>query len=273
MPNITLLPESVLDLLFLYPFNVVHPTPPTNLAAIYTTDGGNRNQNLIKLTWTAPVLMPDVVSYNIYRNDSLLATVPNTAPLVYLDSGTGGDVEFFTYFMTSIDVGGNESAVSLSICNFSQKANQFVDQLRRSLKDNPPDPRVRRWDDDDLWLALRMGISRVNSIPMNTAFNFDTMPEDLYNYVIVAARLAALRMQSSVEAAKEFSMNISGASVSISRAGIYNNLISTEDASFASEIKSIKLNFTMRTVHGEGIVTSPLPFRIRTFAPRQYRVR
>lgn len=273
MPDITLLPESVLDLLFLYPFNVVHPTPPTGLAATYTTAGGDRNRNQIKLTWVAPVDMPDVVSYNVYRNDSKIANVPNVAPLVYLDNGTGGEVEFFTYFMTSVDVTGAESTVSESICNFSQKTNQFIDHLRRSLKDSPADPRVRRWDDDDLWLALRQGISRVNSIPMNTAFNFDTMPEDLFNYVIVAARLTALRQQASLEAAKEFSMGVGGASININRSGVYGSLVSQEEAAFATEIKSIKLNFTMRTVHGEGLLTNTLPFRIRTFSPRQFRVR
>jgi len=273
MTNPTTLPQSVLDMIFLYPFNVVHPTPPTGLSAIYTTASVNRNSNLIKLTWIAPANMPDVVSYNIYRNDSLIASAPNTAPLVYLDDGTGGDSKYFTYYITSVDVAGNESAVSEAICNFSQRANQFVDELRRSLKDNPPDPRVRRWDDDELWLALRMGISRVNSIPMNTNFNFDTMPEDLYNYVIVAARLTALRQQSSLEAAKELTMGIGSASLNINRASVYNTLISTEDAAFATEIKSIKLNFTMRTVHGEGLLSSTLPFKIRTLAPRQYRVR
>lgn len=273
MPNITLLPESVLDLLFLYPFNVEHPLPPTNIVATYTTSPSDRNKNLIKLTWTAPVNMPDVVSYNIYRNDSFIASVPNKAPLVYLDSGTGGDTEFFTYFMTSVDAIGTEGGVSLSICNFSQRTNQYLDHLRRSLKDNPVDPRVRRWDDDDLWMFLRMGLSRVNSIPMNTSFNFDTLPEDLFNYVIVAARLAGLRQQASVEAAKEFSMGIGGATININRSGVYNTLISSEETAFAAEIKSIKLNFTMRTVHGEGLLSSTLPFRIRTFAPRQYRVR
>lgn len=273
MPNITLLPQSVLDLIFLYPLNVVNPTPPTDLAAVYTTAGGDKNRNLIKLTWVAPLLMPDVVSYNIYRNDSLIATVPNTAPLVYLDNGTGGESKYFTYYMTSINVTETESSVSVPICNFSQKANQFVDELRRSLKDSPPDPRVRRWDDDELWLAIRMGLSRVNSIPMNTNFNLDSMPEDLYSYVIVAARLAALRQQASLEAAKEMTMGIGGASLSINRAGVYGTLIATEETSFAAEIKSIKLNFTMRTVHGEGLLSATMPFKIRTYAPRQYRVR
>ncbi len=273
MPNLTLLPQSVLDLIFLYPFNITHPIPPTNLGAIYTTAGGDKNRNLIKLTWVAPLLMPDVVSYNIYRNDSLIANVPNAAPLVYLDDATGGEVKYFTYYMTSVDALGVESSVSVPICNFSQRANQLVDELRRSLKDNPSDPRVRRWDDDDLWLALRQGMSRVNSIPMNTNFNFDTMPEDLYNYVIVAARLAALRQQASLEAAKEMTMGIGGASLSVNRAGVYGSLISTEETAFATEIKSIKLNFTMRTVHGEGLLSATMPFKIRTYAPRQYRVR
>lgn len=273
MPNITLLPPSVLDLLILYPFNIVHPVPPTALSAIYTTSPSNNNNNLIKLTWAAPVNMPDVVNFNVYRNDGQIAIVPNVAPLAYLDNGTGGEVEFFTYFMTSVDAMGKESLPSIPICNFSQTANKYISELRRSLKDNPSDPRVQRWTDDDLWMALRQGLSRINAIPMNTNYNFDTMPSDMFNYVLVAARLAALRFQASLEVAKEFTMNAGGTSMSINRSALYNSLVSSEEGSFAAEIKSIKLNFTMRTVHGEGILTSTMPFKIRTFAPRQYRVR
>ena len=273
MPNLTIYPTSVLNNVVLYPYNVAHPVPPTGLVATYTTDPLNRNTNLIKLTWVAPTLAPDVLNFNVYRNGAIIATVPNVAPLAYLDNTTGANVTFFTYYATSVDALGNESPVSVSICNFSQTANNYIDTLRRSLKDNPADPRVQRWTDDDLWLAIQQGLSRVNAIPMNTSFNLDTAPADLFNYIIVASRIAALRSQSSLEVAKEFSMGVGGATINMNRSSAYNSLVNAEDAAFASEIKSIKLNFTMRTVHGEGILTSTMPFKIRTFSPRQYRVR
>jgi len=249
------------------------PQPPTALAATYTTNPLNRNQNQISVSWTASVTA-GVVSYNVYRNGCLLGNVLASAAPVFVDSGTGGDIPFFTYYMTAVDATPTESIPSVSICNFTQRANQFIDALRSSLKDNPTDPRVQRWTDDDLWLALNMGLSRVNSIPMNTYFNFDTAPKDLFNYILVAARIAALRSQTSLEVAKEFTMSAGGGmSVNMNRTSPYVALTNAEDASFAAEIKSIKLNFTMRTVHGEGILTSTLPFKIRTFSPQQYRVR
>lgn len=247
------------------------PLPPTALAATYTTNPLNRNHNLIKLTWTPAPAQPAVTKFNIYRNGAKLADVD--APVAeYSDNGSGGDNSFFTYYVSAVDPGG-EGPLSESICNFSQMANRYIDELRRSLKDSPPDPRVQRWTDDDLWLALRMAISRINAIPMNTNFDFDTAPPDFFNYIIVGARIAALRSQSSLEAAKEFSMGVGGTSINLNRGGVYNTLVQSEDTAFTSEIKSIKLNMTMRTVYGEGILTSPLPFRIRTFSPRQFRVR
>jgi len=272
LPDITLLPPSILDQIVLYGFSTVHPLPPTGLAAIYTTDPLDRNGNRIKLSWTPAPNQPDVALFRIYRNGCAIGTVP-VGTTEFIDPDTGGDVSFFTYYVSAIDVTLIEGPLSESICNFTQTANRFIDELRRSLKDSPPDPRVQRWTDDDLWLALRMAISRINAIPMNTNFNFDTLPPDLFAYVIVAARIAALRSQASLEAAKEFSMGVGGTSININRSGVYNTLLSSEEQAFATEIKSIKLNFTMRTVHGEGILTSPLPFRIRTFAPRQFRVR
>lgn len=274
MPSNLALPSSVLDQIVLYPFNVVHPAPPTALAATYTTNPLNRNQSIISVTWTPPTGMPDVSSFNVYRNDVLLGNVPASAsPLVYVDTATGGDVQLFTYYATSVDVTGVESAVSASICNFSQTANQFISELRSSLKDRPSDPRVQRWTDDDLWLALRQGMSRVNAIPVGTNFNFDSAPQNLFNYIIVASRIAALRSQASLEAAKEFSMGVGGATININRSSVYNSLVNGEDSSFAAEIKAIKLAMVMTLVHGEGILTSTMPFKIRTFSPRQYRVR
>ena len=248
------------------------PAPPTALLATYTTDPLNRNYNRISLSWTASIDTP--ASYNIYRNGGCpIGNVLSTSPLTFVDKMSGGDVPYFTYYATSVDSHGVEGPVSASICNFSQRANQFITDLRRSLKDSPADPRVQRWTDDDLWLALNQGLSRVNSIPMNTGFNFDTAPPDLFNYIIVASRIAALRSQASLEVAKEFTMGIGGASINLNRTAPYVSLINNEDAAFASEIKSIKLNFTMRSVHGEGILAPEFSAKIRTFAPRQYRIR
>jgi len=275
VPSLSLLTDAVFDNIVLYAFNVAHPIPPTNLIATYTTDASNRNTRLIKLEWTAPALMPDVVSYNVYRNGEKVANVPipTSGTPVYFDAVSGGEVDYFTYYVTAVDVTGTESLVSTSITNFSQKLERYIYTLREDLKDNPPDPRVQRWSDCQLLLSLKRAISRVNAIPMTTTFNFDTLPEDLYNYVLVAARLAALRSQASVEAAKEFSMGVGGVSININRSGIYNTLISSEESAWQKEMENIKRYFTMRTVFGEGLVSSPLPFRIRTYSGRQYRIR
>lgn len=251
--------------------------PPTALQAVYTSNPLDRNKHRIKLTWSAVAAIPEIVLYEVWRNEHRIGCVRACERLEFCDDSVGGGVEFFpdyyTYFVTSMDRSGRCSAPSESICNFSPQAERYIVNLRALLKDNPPDPRVRRWSDDDLWLAISMGLSRVNAIPMVTDFNLETAPKDFFNYILVAARLAALRSQAALEAAKEFNLGAGGTTISINRTMLYNNMVQAEESAFATELKSIKLYCTMRFVHGEGILTSPLSFRIRTYAPRQYRIR
>ena len=249
------------------------PLPPIDLVATYTTDPLNRNTRLVKITWSAPSPATGIVSYNVYCNDAQIGSVLATAPLAFEDPSKSGDVDYFTYYLTSVDATPTESVPSASITNMSPTVEQYINFLRESLKDNPPDPRVRRWTDFDLLLALKMSLSRVNAIPLTTSFTLDSAPPDFFNYILVGARLAALRSQGALEAAKEFNLGAGGTTISINRTMLYNSMVSSEESAFTTEITNIKRYCTMRFVSGEGILTSPLPFRLRTYSPRQYRVR
>ena len=138
------LSSDILDIAVLWPAASPHPLPPTGITANYTVDPRNSNKRAVKLTWTAPADSPDLAFYKIWRNDEIIATVPATQT-EYLDESPSGDVDYASYYLVSEDIFGVSSGLSDIITNISLRANTLVDTLRMSLKDNPADPRSRRW--------------------------------------------------------------------------------------------------------------------------------
>jgi hypothetical protein len=181
-------------------------------------------------------------------------------------------VNYVTYYITSIDVQGNESLPSDFITNLSLKVNDFVERLRKVLKDSPTDPRVRRWSDELILENLLRARDDINSTPLHTAFTLDNWPDILNSLIVMGARIFCVQTQATEEAAKEFSMGVGGISMNLTRTGLYLNISSQEIQMYEKQRDKVKLNFVMG-VAGEGILSASLPFRIRTYAPRQYRVR
>ena len=273
----TPLSNTVLDIGVLYPFGTAHPAPPTELIGTYTCPPKKPNERIVKLSWKAPTDTPDLGETIVLRNDKEIARIQAGTTEFLDDISSGSNLEqcadYATYCLISVDVLCREGDFSAFITNLSAKANVFVDQLRRLLKDDPPDPRVRRWTDDDLILHLDQAICDINATPLTTNFSCETLPQRLCNLLMTAARISALRAQATLEAAKEFSMGVGGINMSLDRSGKYLALINAEQTAYEKQRDKIKLNFLISGVPGEGILTSPLPFRIRTFAPRQFRVR
>jgi hypothetical protein len=263
---------EALDQIALYTKGTVHPPVPGTLVAIYTCLPNKTNTKAVKLTWTAPANAPDVVSYAIYRNDVQVDEVlaPTTE---YYDVIGSGDLNYATYYVVAKDSLGQEGALTEGITNFTLTVNTYIDTLRRSLKDNPLDPRVRRWTDEDLLLYLTQALSDLNVTPVQTSFTLETLPKNMFNLLLTGARIAAHDSQSGLEIAKEFNMGVGGLSMTIDRSAKYVSLSTAERTAYDKQRDRVKLNMVMSMVHGEGILSSDLPFKIRTFAPRQYRVR
>lgn len=269
--------NTILDTAVLYPAGTAHPAPPTLLTALYTCPPKQPNTRIVKLSWTAPASTPDLKEVIILRNDKEVGrVVAGTTEFfdgVAVDSMLEQCSEYVTYCLVSVDVLDIEGVISELITNLSAQANFLVDRLRRTLKDDPPDPRVRRWTDDDLILYLDLALCDLNVTPLATNFNCETLPQNMCNLLLTAARIEALQAQASIEVAKEFSMSAGGINMNIDRSPKYVALLTAERQAYEKLRDKVKLNFLMSRVQGEGVLSSPLPFRIRTFAPRQFRIR
>lgn len=87
------------------------PTPPTNLVGTTCITGFDR-VNIIK--WT-PSIDPTVVSYNVYRDDILIATVPATGPFAFFDHNRCTGVPS-TYAVTAVnDLGIESTPVTITL--------------------------------------------------------------------------------------------------------------------------------------------------------------
>ncbi len=87
--------------------------PPATIAARKTANIFLTQTDIINvITWTAPSSGTTPANYNIYRDAALtqlIATIPATSPLIYLDHNRQPSV-MYSYYIVSIDASGNVSS-------------------------------------------------------------------------------------------------------------------------------------------------------------------
>jgi hypothetical protein len=250
--------------------------PPTDLAGAYQNKPSDNNILQIKLTWVAPTGSDAFDKYFIYRNDVKIAEVDD-AVLTYLDETPMSTVNYVTYYVTSWKDATTpiESVPSVYATNYSLAYEDLIARLRKLLMDEPNDPRMKRWTDDLLLECLNIAIGDVNTEPPRSAYTFETLPSGWQSLVLTRAKFEAWTDRAGLEVAKEFSFGWGGVSVTIDRSGKYLAVSAQAWTAYNERLHKAKLASVMFTVGGQpgGIVTSDLPFKIRTYAPRQYRVR
>lgn len=265
---------DLLDRVVLYPYTIIHPIPPTNLTATYINKSKNANVLGVKLVWTDSSL--DIDSYKIYRNEILLTTVAYTEK-EYIDYDINGGVDYVSYYIVSVDIYGTESEPSNIVSNYSTAFMDLMERLRKMLADNPADVRMKRWTDEDLITFLDISLDDLNAEPPMTHYSY----EDLLNaridswrsLILTRAKIEALTSRASVEIAKEFSYSFGGVNLNVQRGSKYQGLAQMMMTSYQDQLKRRKLAHLMSLITPTGIMSNPLPFKVRVYAPRQYRVR
>ena len=248
--------------------------PPTGLTGSYQNKTSNANTLQVKLVWVAPVGSDPFDKYYLYRNDEKVAELENTV-LTTVDENRMGSVNYVSYYLTTRKDGTTpvESAASVAISNYSLAFEDLITRLRDAyLMDNPADPRMKRWTDEQLLEYLNMGVDDVNVEPPNSSYTLDTMPTGWRSLVLMRAKFEALTSRAGLEVAKEFNFGFGGVSVAIDRSQKYIGVSTAEWTAYNERLHKAKLASVMGLAPG-GIVTSDLPFKIRTYAPQQYRVR
>jgi len=249
--------------------------PPTNVVGSYQNKATNQNTLQIKLTWTAPVGSDLFDKYFIYRNDVKLAEVDD-AITTYLDETLMGTVNYVSYYVTTWKSGATpaESAISNIVSNYSLAFEDLIARLRESyLMDIPVDPRMKRWTDEQLLEYINVGLDDVNTEPPSSNYNLENLPPGWRSLVLIRAKIEALSSRAGLEVAKEFQFGFGGVSVQIDRSQKYVSVSTAERTAYNERLHKAKLASVMITVSPGGILTSDLPFKIRTYSPRMMRIR
>jgi hypothetical protein len=238
----------------------------------------NANIPGIKLTWQINVNSPDVVAYKVFKNDVLVTPYPIT-DLFYMDTRDDGDT-YVSYSVSAIDTEGNESGRSEVISNYSSVVDRLISDLRSVLRDNwmtatnPPLPDYckRKYSDAELLIQLRRALNDINITPVHSNYTFEQASKEWYDMLLTGGQIFASISQGLLEIGKEFNYSDNGISITINRSGSYKGFADTLLSNYVKQRDRVKLNHIMN-FGGAGLVTSPIAFKIRTYAPRQWRVR
>jgi len=249
--------------------------PPTSLAGTYQNKTSNNNILQVKLVWVAPTGSDSFDKYYIYRNDEKLGEVEDTV-LVYYDEDMAKAYNYVTYYITTADTTVDpivESVPSVMLSNYSIGFEDLITRLRRLLMDYPNDPRMKRWTDEDLLEYLNIAIDDVNTSPPISYYSYETMPSPWRGLILTRAKFEAYISRGGLEVAKEFGFGFGGVTLNIDRSGKYLSVSDKEWQAYNERLTKAKLASVMQTCSPMGILSSDLPFKIRTYAPRMYRVR
>lgn len=249
--------------------------PPTALTGTYQNKSSNMNIIQVKLAWATPAGGGEPFDkFYIYRNDVKFAEVESTV-LEYYDEQMS-TYNYATYYVTAVKTTPDPvdaSAPTDMLSNYSIGFEELIARLRRLLMDFPADPRMKRWADEDLLEYINIGIDDINTTPPLTRYNLQTIPLSWKSMILLRARFEAYISRAGLEVAKEFNFGFGGVSMTIDRSGKYLSVSDKAWTAYNDRVTKAKLANLMGTMPPLGILSADLSFRIRTYAPRQYRVR
>ncbi len=149
--------------------------------------------------------------------------------------------------------------------------NSLVQHLRNLLNDT--DPACEIFEEGQLLSYLDMSLQSVNSHPTWTFYNFDSLPRDWHNVVILGAYIYALNAQGLTERARNFSISDQGVSYQPpDLPGHFQSLAQFNADKFEKEKERIKANVRPVPVGiGSTRVLTPNPQLLRMRHLRAHR--
>jgi hypothetical protein len=219
---------------------------------------------IIRLTWFSIV---GAVKYDVYRNDVKITPTPTIA-LTYDDTGEAY-VKYLYYYVEGLDSNNVVVGQSDTIVNIEARTEDMMNRLRRILKD----PNKRRWQDEELITYLDQGAWMLNAMPPYTSYGLEQVPFAWEGLVLMGAQACAYLAQAGFEVAKEFSYSDMGLSITIERSMKYNTLGGAIMNTFATQGASLKKSWLHVATGPAALIREPMPFKIRTYSPYQWRIR
>jgi hypothetical protein len=129
----------------------------------------------------------------------------------------------------------------LSDDRFTEREMHFVNYLRSVLSDT--DEACQIFDDSQLLSYVDLALQDVNSHPMKTYYDLETVPRDWMNVIILGAYVFALNTQSITEKARNFTISDQGISYTPPDIpGQMTTIASAMETKYQAEKERIKAN-------------------------------
>jgi len=151
----------------------------------------------------------------------------------------------------------------------------YIKCLRAFLRDNNPnayelDEKRYLYNDDDLVVFTHMALNDVNSFPAKTNFQLHEIPPQWRTLVILGASVFALISRSILENQNQFDYSDSGLTLNIKRA---ENLKSSANDIFQKYVEARVIVKSHWKIAPHTLLRASIPFHVRSFSPRQWRLR
>ena len=154
----------------------------------------------------------------------------------------------------------------------------YIKCLRTFLRDkNPNEVRIKSYDgesylysDEDLVIFAHMALNDVNAYPAKTGYTLHQIPLQWRTLVIMGASIFSLISRGLLENMNQFNYSDAGLSLTLQRAAHFQT---TESALFPQYVQmktTIKAQWKVRP---HVVMRGAPPFHVRSFSPRQWRLR
>ena len=151
----------------------------------------------------------------------------------------------------------------------------YIKCLRSFLRDKNPnelqiDEHKYLYTDDGLVVFTHLALNDVNAYPAKTGYALADVPVQWRTLLVIGASIFSLISRGLLENMNQFQYSDAGLSLTIQRAAHFQ---STEQALFTQYVQmktTIKAQWKVKPAL---IMRANVPFHIRTYAPRQWRLR
>jgi len=151
----------------------------------------------------------------------------------------------------------------------------YIKCLRALLRDDNPNA----WDldepgylykDDQLVIFAHLALNDVNSYPRKTNYALNEIPPQWRTLVVLGASVFGLISRGILENQNQFDYSDSGLTLNIKRADHYR---SSSDAIFQKYVEAKTIVKAHWKVAPYALIRPSVPFHVRSYAPRQWRIR
>lgn len=153
----------------------------------------------------------------------------------------------------------------------------IINELRILLKDSHPQLDKRRYTSTELEIYLDNALLDINvTPPAFTNYTLDDWEADVPEWkglILQGGMIFSMISEGIFQIGIEFNYNDNGISLNTNRSSRYQSLAQMMLQNYTKKLEAMKQQFWFQNLHPHAIISAPFGQKIRTYSPRQWRIR